>query len=291
ANTVDGILANLGKTTDDVTGEVLAPGTVVGADGATFWVDGGPNVPLAPGATVPGTTIGPIPGILANLGKTVDNATGLVVPVGDPVGTLGGTQHGHGASGEATTTDVDPGEDAEPSELDRLGANKINAEGVSAGAAPVPLNDLPAPDPTQHSGYSAKILNGPVPAKRVSVQADGGTVRVTPLGEPDALEVGGFGGATLGKCGTTMGAASHLGGDGTPEDAGQADMIAPGGAIGPGRAHYYPPTQATGQADYAVLPVGGEAPSSTTDMYFSSMEMMGLSPSDLGDPGGVVFDG
>ena len=110
--TVNGILSNLGKTTNNGNGEVLSPGSVVPSDGGTYWDPDHPEdpdgTPLAPGTIVPlevaDKEAAKVEGILDNLGKTTDDVTGEVLPPGPRVGGNPATTHGVGGD-----TPVAPG--------------------------------------------------------------------------------------------------------------------------------------------------------------------------------------
>ena len=273
--------------------------------------DDSPWPGLIPGGDVPGGLLGeglggfhgPLAGVLANLSKTIDNVTGRVIPGGTVLGagegatTFGpnplfpGTPGAPPFIGEPLTG----GDTVPPSIPGYLLGNKKNAEGAGQGSEPDII--LPGEDQDVHPvtglapvGTSTRL--GPTGDVQVYVYPDGTTWPVPgtdTAGIVEGFPAGGADGIALGKCGSTMGAAGHLTGDGTAADAGQADLIAPGETVGTEGAFYFPPTEANGQPDYEILPSGSTAPPSSRGEGFLLMGDTGLTSASKSDPGGPVY--
>lgn len=125
-NSVDGLLHNQGKTTDDASGEVLEPGSTVGPDGATYHNPDGSTSDLSEGETVPETVDGEqdsqLDGLLKNLGKTV-TPDGTVLEPGASVPAGGATHYGPGGA----ENPLSEGDTVPPSVLSQLMAEKLKS--------------------------------------------------------------------------------------------------------------------------------------------------------------------
>lgn len=214
-----------------------------------------------------GTTYIPVQGgiggsLLKNLGKTIDKATGQVVTPGTTAGASGAKYYP--LTGGAPS-DIAAGGRIPASLSSLVLSNKKLAEGATVnadGSVTFPNGSF---YPLSGGGWIPKPGSGP-----------GGS---TPTTGPS---VGGALGAAIGKCGTTLHGATTPG-------SGPGALVPPGTAIDADLAIYYPPTQALDDADYIILPDGGEAPASSTDILFATAKLLDLAPSVLDDPGGVVF--
>lgn len=237
--TIVGVLHNLGKTTDDETGEVLEPGSVVGPNGATYHNPDGSTTPLAPGATVPlevaDVAQNTLDGVLNNLGKTVDPVTGDVLDPGSVVGPNGGLWYDPDDPA-GSPTPLAPGAVVPPTNEPPKGPTLGNLMKTEKPDGTIPEPGTALPDGGTHYGPGGSLPlpnGGHVPPSALShVQADfrmkgmsvvtmqdeGGAVFETPDGNLWRAEALGY------ETGTYMRQVTAAsGGAGTGENDGDYD--------------------------------------------------------------------
>lgn len=242
-------------------------------DGPAGGVDGGdpaadspiPNHPEDLGdESIEGIMWSAIEGILANLGKTVDQFGNVLAP-GSTVPAGGGTQYGHDAGGGIIETPLAPGATVPPTVIGGIQANKAALEKLVAGLAKSADHVVPA---------SVTSPDGSVytPSSTGYVKVSGGGLAGPQLGGA----VGGLGG----KCGTTFDGAAAFG-------SGPGAILEPGSTVGSDGAYYHPPTD--DPADVMQLGSGDTVPASTPMQARAVGVESGLQPVDKADPGGVVY--
>ncbi|MBK8180874.1 MAG: hypothetical protein IPK67_18675 [Planctomycetes bacterium] len=268
---MEGVLGNLKKTTDDLTGEVLEAGELAGPSGGTSHQPGGGTVHVDPGEEAPPNRLDEIEDALEELQeltesnkKTVEGLT--VNPDGSVTDPDGDTYTPNGSGGWTPVGPADPDGPTMGGQLGAIHANKKKLEQMLAGHTP----SAPKPGITPTITSPSGAIYGFTPTGYTKLSGSG-------LAGP---QIGGAVGGLASKCGSTFDGAADFG-------SGPGTLLVPGDAVGPDGAYYHPPTD--DPADVVELEEDEIVPAHTGDQQRAAASEQSLIPYRMDDRGGPVF--